>query len=137
MESGSPSRLRMLRQMEFICIPLASYLTTAPKCFTLTSNLRVIILRVKMLLLGGGTVAVKGQRGGPSGAASPAQMALLIGAGRSGSPVKRRNPGVGTNVSWWSPPVNKIYNSDAREMAQWVKVIVPGLRIGVQFLELL
>lgn len=33
--------------------------------------------------------------------------------------------------------MNKIHNSDAREMAQWVKVIVPGLRIGVQFLELL
>lgn len=89
-----------------------------------------------MLLLGGGTVVVKGQRG-PSGAASPAQMALLIGAGWSGSPVKRRNPGVGTNVSWWSPPVDKIHNSDAREMARWVKVSVPGLRIGVQFLELL
>lgn len=98
--------------MEFICIPLASYL--APKCFALSvralaSNLGVIILRVKMLLLGGGTVVVKGHRG-PSGAASPAQMALLIGAGWSSSPVKRRNPGVGTNVSWWSPPVNRIHN---------------------------
>lgn len=88
MESGSPSLLRMLRQMEFICIPLASYLTTAPKCFTLTSNLGVIIPRVKILLLGGGTVVVKGQCGS-SGAASPAQMALLIGAGWSCSPVKR------------------------------------------------
>lgn len=55
LESGSPSLLRMLGQMEFICVPLASCLTAAPKGFSLTSDLGVIILRVKMLLLGGGT----------------------------------------------------------------------------------